>query len=378
VSEFTRGEFTSASNAAYDLACPGRHQAQRGIAETKSADAESGRAVHEALKRGDNAGLSLDQADIADSCRDIEAKLVAQFFGPTTKVAVFRERRFWGHLTTPVIAHHSGQADVVYVAGVRAMIFDYKTLAGDTTESPSNMQLRDLACLVKGELVVVKEVAVGIIQPLVTHSPAGVLYGAADLARAEKEMWDRVVASNHPLAQRVAGEAQCKFCLAKRSCSEYATWSMQTVPLTLGSDPLVSELQRLNPYAVPMSEWTPEQRSIVASALGPAGKALDEMRDFLKEGLSQDAGFVPGWALKPGNIIETIVEAQMVFERFVAKGGKPDAFMGCVKITKTRLKESYSAASGLKGKALESAFKSLLEGAVKSSQNAPSLEKEGK
>lgn len=373
-----RKGWTSASNAAADSLCAGRHGAQIGLPDSKSEDAASGQAVHDALRTGDTSKLTVDQRDIHDSCKAIEVKTIAAVFGENVKVVSFREERYWckiavtpGNVGVGVTLEHSGQVDVVHRAGTRALIIDYKTLQGDVADSPSNLQLRDLACLVKGHFGVVDQVATVIIQPLVTHSPEVCMYEEADLKRAEGDMFSRVAASNAPNALRAAGELQCKFCLAKSKCAAYTAWVGAMIPGS-GVEPVVKELI----FQMAMESWTPPQRAIAAGLLSPAGKALDDIKEFLKAGLEQDPAFVPGWVLKPGNKQEKITDPQACFDRFAAMGGKLDAFMGTVTVGKTRLKEAVNAVTGNVGKKLDGELVKLTEGIVTVTNNASSLSKE--
>jgi Protein of unknown function (DUF2800) len=376
-----RHGWTSASAAPADQLCPGRHQAQRGIAQKPSDDASGGQAIHDALKNSDASKLTLDQVDVYDSCKAIEAKLVKAVFGEKVTPIAFREQRYWckikisaSSVGAGVTLEHSGQADVVYRSGPMALVIDYKTLQGDVEDSPKNLQLRDLACLVKGHFVTVDQIATAIIQPLVTHDPEVCMYDNSDLARAEAEMFARVAASNAPGAKRVAGETQCKFCLAKGKCVEYSAWTGGMIP-TGNVEPVVKELI----FQTAMEAWTPNQRAIAASLLGPAGKALDEIKEFLKDGLAQDPAFVPGWTLSAGTKRESIKDPQACFDRFAGMGGKLDDFMGCVTVGKTRLKEAVNKVTGSVGRKLDADVAKLTEGIVEASVSAPSLKKqEGK
>lgn len=369
---------TSASNAAADQLCAGRHVAQRGIPERPSDDADAGKAGHEALRTGDASLLTLDQTEVFDACKAIEQKLVLAVFGDKATVVSFREQRYWckimsfavPQIQTPAYFEHSGQADVVYRSGSKALIIDYKTLQGDVEDSPKNLQLRDLACLVKGDFVVVDQVATAIVQPLVTHSPEVCLYDADDLKRAESEMFARVAASNAPDAKRVAGETQCKFCLAKGRCVAYSAWAGAMIP-TGTVEPVVKELI----FQTAMESWTPSQRAIAASLLAPAAMALDEIKEYLKDGLSKDSSFVPGYSLSAGTKRETIKDPQACFDRFAALGGQLPQFMAAVSVGKTKLKEAVNEVTKLKGKALDGALSKLMEGISETSTTAGSLVK---
>lgn len=372
-----RGSWTSASNAAADAACAGRHVAQGGIPETRSADADAGKAVHEALRTGDASKLTLDQTEVFDACKAIEQKLVLAVFGDKATIVSFREQRYWcriqvnaGNVGVGAMLEHSGQADVVYRSGSKALIIDYKALLGDIEDSPKNLQLRDLACLVKGQYVVVDQVATAIVQPLVTHSPEVCLYDVDDLKRAESEMFARVAASNAPDAKRLAGERQCKFCLAKGRCAEYSAWAGAMIP-TGTVEPVVKELI----FQTAMESWTPSQRAIAASLLAPAAKALDEIKEYLKDGLSKDATFVPGYSLSAGTKRETIKDPQACFDRFAALGGQLPQFMGTVSVGKTKLKEAVNEVTSLKGKALDGALSKLMDGISEVSTTSGSLVK---
>lgn len=378
MSEDIRKGWTSASNSTADNLCPGRHKAQAGIPEKKSDDAASGHAIHEALKTGDASKLTVAQTETHDACKAIEQKVVASVFGDNAPVVVFREQRYWckisvttGNPAAPeYFLQHSGQADVVYRSGTRALVIDYKTLPGDVEDSPKNLQLRDLACLVRGKFVTVDSVATAIIQPLVTHKPEVCLYDLDDLRRAEMAMFERVGASNATNAHRKAGELQCKFCLAKTKCSEYIAWAGQMIPAGT-VEPVVKELV----FQTAMDSWTPNQRAIAAGLLGPAGKALDEIKEFLKEGLARDPQFIPGWELTEGTRRDTITDPQACFDRFAGLGGKLEDFMKCVSVGKTKLKEGINAVVGHKGKQLDVTLGKVMEGITETSMTAPSLRK---
>ena len=372
-----RAQWTSASGAEADAQCPGRHMLSRGLPDIQGEWADQGNAIHEALCSGDPSKLTLEQHDMYESCKAIEAKLVDRYFGLSVpeKLAVIRERRWM--TTIPVNASqavgHSGKSDVVYRNGAKALILDYKSLSGQVAESPRNLQLRDLAVLFRGNTVGIVEIAVALIQPLVTHSPELVVYSGDDLDRSEKEMIARVLASNDANAPRKAGDAQCKYCKAKKLCKEYSVFAGAMIP---ASDvvPAVAEA-RAKAFQTPMAQWSPEQCALVASIVAPCKKTLDDYTDFLKSKLDANPEAIPGWYLAEGAKKEAIVDAQKAFERFIALGGKLEGFMTCINVVKGRLKEAVAATTGKKGKALDTDIKTLCDGITEVSQNAPSLKR---
>jgi hypothetical protein len=365
---------TSASNAEADSKCPGRHLAQKGIPDKAGEYAETGNRIDAALTKSDPAGLKLEEAETYDACREIEAKLLAQYFGEdSSKAKVWRKERYWTRYkynASGVVLEHSGEADVFYRYKSKALVLDYKSLFGDVPESPANMQLRDLATLIWGHFITLDQLAVAIIQPRVTHSPVPCLYDKASIERSAVEMFARVVASNDPKSLRVAGEVQCKWCKAKSGCPEYQKANGAVIPVVIDPPGRQDEL-----WKVAMANWTPEQRSIAASILSPAAARLDEIKQYLKDGLAKDPAFIPGWGLSPGAKKETIIDPQACFDRFAAIGGTLDKFMATVSVGKSRLREAVHEVTAARGKALDGAMKTLTEGITESKQNSPSLEK---
>lgn len=374
-----RGGWTSASNAAADSLCVGRHLAQKGLPDIKTEYGEMGDRVHRALADGSNRSnieaLTPQERDTFEASREIEKKVQALFFGDPVvnengeRNRVFREERYWVKFFKDGKQYaHSGQADFVARRQTRALILDYKSLFGDTPKSPKNMQLRDLAVLIYGHLAPLDEIGVAIIQPFATHNPEICVYQKEDLERARIEMFDRVVASNTEGAPRTPGELQCAYCRAKFHCVEYQKFASAVVPT-----------QMLNLMEVAIANWTPEQRARAADALPVAEKFLKDIKQFLKDGIAADpVNFCPGWKLKPGARRETIVDPQMVFNRFVAVGGELEEFMKAVTIGKQKLRDVLAKATGHKGKQLDLGMKALTEGCCEVSQNEPSLEKEDK
>lgn len=368
-----RGQWTSASGAERDALCPGAHLAQLGLPETSGEWADQGNAIHEALCVGDPSKLSLEQHELYESCKEIEAKVIDRFFGVDTKGLVFIRERRWP-MTLPVnqtqAVGHSGKSDLVVRGWARALILDYKSLSGQVADSPLNMQLRDLAVLYNGNTVGLGEIAVAVIQPLVTHTPKIVAYTLEDIKRSEKEMTARVLASNDPRSLRKAGEIQCKFCCAKTKCAEYAAFAGTMIPAQSG-EPLL----QTPAFQVPMESWTPAQMAQVAALLPASVKVIEGIKDFLKCKLEADPAAIPGWYLAEGAKRESIVDPQAAFNRFNALGGSLEQFMGSITVVKSRLKEAVAVTTGHKGKALDADLKALCEGITETSQNSPTLKR---
>ena len=365
---------TSASNAEFDLLCPGRHQAQLGLPESPpSEDAESGRKIHDALAfytLGDPAGLTLDERDTYDRCQEIEARKVVEFFGPdVSKVGVWPENpkvpeasRVWVKIP-PNMVEHSCRPDCFHRLLERALIVEYKTGRNEVTGSPRNLQLRDEEVLIRGNFLITGDIGVVVVQPWITMNPEICVYTPEDSERARTEMFARVIASNDPKSPRVPGEVQCQFCRAKMSCQEYQRWAGSMVP---GMVSLVD---------VPVSAWTPVQRAMFLEGQKIAARWLKECDMTLKAMEKQSPGSIPGWTIGKGAKVRSVNNPQRAFDRFGALGGNLEQFMACVDLGITALKQALATATGLRGKKLEAEIDKILDGICDINERAGSWEK---
>lgn len=360
---------TSASNAEADALCPGRHLAQRDLPQSSSGkDAEHGRLIHDALARNDPSKLTLEQRETFDACQQIEQAKRLEFFGEHAEDAgkrVFIEQRYWALIAgadgTPL--EHSGKPDRVYRFADRALVVEYKTLAGEVESSPKNLQLRDLVVLCRGHFMLLKEVGVVVIQPFASHNPGICVYTKEDIDRAQQEMFARVIASNDPQSPRIAGEKQCGFCRAKMSCEKYQQWAGSNLPA----------MSNLLDSAV--ANWTPAQRAAYCERRKVAYDWLENCDQAMKAGLKADPDFIPGWRLRDGAKRETINNPQVAFDRFSALGGTLPQFLLCLHLVKTKLREQVNVITGANGRALGAQMDALTNGIVTATQSEPSLQK---
>jgi len=332
----------------------------------QSPEATTGTRIHEALAKQDPTGLSAQEENVFLSCNDIESSMLVKYFGDevrTLKKNPVRERRFW--VQWPDGLRHSGQIDSVHRWKNKAIIFDYKTLAGDVSDSSRNLQLRDLACLYyANNTVMLDEIATCVIQPMVTHSPEIAVYNKEDIRRSMELMYFRVSSSNSKNAPRVAGAVQCKYCKAKGGCEEYQKFSTALVSMP--------ERSLLN---IPVNEWTPAQRRQFCDGFSVAQKWLEDAWTAMEKGALSDPSFVPGYAMSEGSTRTKIKNLQSVFDRFSKSGGSLEQFMKHATITNKDLEAITRDATKLKGKALKSAIEQIIGEDFESTQSKPSLKK---
>jgi len=377
-----RRDWTSASAANRDSLCAGAHLLQKGIPEPPASDeATTGRRIHAALKNSGDFTLlnsfNVNERAIFDNCRIIEKKLVLDWFGQDSPpMRVYREERLWVkfyHPNGPFAGtyEHSGEPDVIFHAGAKALILDYKTGIGEVKDASSNLQLRDLACLFRGDLMrqkqILVECAVAIVQPLATSDPVLCAYKEPDLDRAAREMMERVMRSNDPKSPRIAGEVQCKWCRATAKCPQYQTWATATLPS-------FRDIMSVSP-----EHWTPEQRTIFMDRLPIAQKWLDDTKAFLNGYASIDPNFVPGYALSNGATKSPITDLKTLLDRIVAHGGTAASLLlEAGDVTKKDLEAYFKKLirNKIKGAiAQNKAYEELLAGICTSRPNKPTLKK---
>lgn len=385
-----RGGWTSASSADADLLCPGRHQAQLNVPRTEKSDPDAahGTAIHVALATGDSSKLTREQRKTYEACDQIASEVVTRFFGTQVPPAA-SERRLWATYQ-PIIdgevkeVRHSGKLDRVYTVDQRALIIEFKTLAGDVPASSSNQQLRDQAVLVWGASAVptdrpgvvdyrIRQVACAVVQPLVTHNPEICVYEEQDLIRAAQEMYNRVMASNSPNAQRIPGEIQCKFCRACDTCLEYQSWATKTLAVA-----------PVSILGIAPKDWHPDQRAAFCSRRAIMQKWLDDTADAMKTLLEANPDAIPGFQLRDGHTVRRIQNPQALFDRFallptadatLTFEKKLELYMSAVSVGIGDLEDAVNQLTGHKGKKLESTVDRLLEGIVEIKKNKPSIVK---
>jgi hypothetical protein len=382
----SRGSWTSASGAERDALCPASFLRSQGQPEQPSEYAESGTRVHDWLA-GKDVILTTAEEDVAAAALEVESRMLAEHLGvmavgmelvevkTTPGIEFYREKRFWLHwerqscmdgIRVPIgQLSHSGQLDLLVVAGNRGFLSERKSLWGDIEESPKNLQVRDQVVLAVANIPGLTEVVCIVNQPRISRRPTPVIYRMDDIAQALEDLQKRVEASHDPDAKAVPGLVQCRFCRARRVCPEFLTAGL---PISVRFEPpLPSEAAIRGTLSLLDSEK-------LGAGLGMArllAQAFeDETRARLGSGIPVD-----GWHLAPGRVTEAIVDPEAVFARFVAAGGDQASFMRAVKLVKGRLKDALREATGSRGELLALQLERLIEGATESKTSAEILER---
>lgn len=359
--------------------CPGSLKAEDGLPESSNAYSEAGTRIHKMLETSDCSTAKPDEMDLIKDLVRLKQTALEDILGECKKpFHVIREKEVYvydeaghkkivGHPDEVILAEHPKHGWV-------ALITDTKTGFLEVDSAEDNDQLRAYSLGIH-ELagVDVVKVYAKIIQRFVKHNV--VEYDQADLKLAHADVMGVVRDAEAPDAKRAPSQNACRYCraLGTSRCPETSQIVEQA------ADELV----------VPL---TPEQMARRIELFGIAEKIIEKEKAEYKELLAKDAEAIPGYYLKPGNVLGKIFNAQATFEIvapvFTAhyKETSPkDAddkalalFQSCVTVNKGKLEDAISDATGLKGMALDNECEQLLSTVIVKSQNAPSLSKMSK
>ena len=348
----------SASSMERYMLCPGSYAAEQGQPEQTSDDAESGNRIHAALA-GETVTPPLgdDEERTMKACQSQASALLDAIVPHRDEMHL--ERRYW------LGEQWSGKPDVVAIDTLQghAIVIDYKTGRGEVASAEGNMQLRALAVLVSQEHGL-DHVTVAIVQPL-AGSASVCVYEADDLRKARIEVLAILTAIHQPDAPRHPSAKACRYCKAKAGCPEAREASVALPMANIPEGATASAIA---------ATLTGETLAEFLHRAEFASKVIDACRDEAKRRL-EEGEVIPGWTLKPGSPRESITDPAKVFGRFVAAGGTQEAFMPCVSVTKTKLKDAVKAVTGAKGKALDAQIETMLDGCTEAKASAPSLAK---
>jgi len=361
---------TSASNAASDRLCPGRHLAQRGMEETESAEASQGTLIHSVFA-GEKPETVLDSesAKTLRRAKEIESIILGNWIcgidvkGPAE---CHREKRLWNY-----VEDHSGQADAFWTVdaenGKHALLEDLKSLYGEHDDADENEQLRDLAALIYCNYGV-QSVTAFINQPNVAWKVEDVKlvrYSEKDLMRAYREMNERVLKSNLPTSPRIPGLKQCQFCKAAGTsrCPE-----SQKALVTLGTAQF--DIDTASPSE--RADWL-DKLTMIAKI---AEKSIAELKDGIRK---NGNGWAEGWGLgkakksreiSPDKIPLIGATLAAHFDSF-----ETIELARCCKISVSKLQELHAKLSELKGKQAFDHFEQLFSELIETAEQQQPVQK---
>lgn len=348
----------SGSNAYRRIKCAGSRSMERGLTAPEPDDTAEGVELHQLL-----ADPSLPRDHLPEysaiclrRCEEEAAKAIAYCVAATGDpvigdfVEVEQSIRFGpgaftiNHIDRLVRGQHW------------SLVIDYKTGRIPVDPIEDNWQI---GCYIVSEsLGLPKEEGYAffgqIIQPRVSRESPMVRYSLKDATDAFGELCIAENESRNPDAVRTPGD-HCAHCLGYRLavCPDVRQ-SALTLPI------LVSP-------TTPQEFWAsidPAQRTKLMVATKHAQDLAKILRDSVRELMTKDPEFVPGFATGGAGIGRTIEDPEKVAERLLAYGFPPTQIKSLFRINVGDVEALITLHHGLKGDELDAAVEKLLEGCV--------------
>ncbi len=371
-----RKGYPSASSMERLKLCPGSHKLIASLPERPQKEepcALAGTEAHEELASGEET-----ENITVEACREIACQFIATI-QPNESKRELREERLWGYKNDPSLTF-SGKPDwvIVFVEADHtpefkrhAVLIDWKTGRKRTTHARECLQMRTLAVLVDANYGPFESLTVAKVQPWVKGQITVAKYERPELIDAEREIVEIIQASQEPDAPRRPGKAQCDYCPAKAWCPEAHGSSYDVPEKSLAGAARNYGIQtdgkdELN--AVYLSNTT---LSVLLERMPLAKKIFAAIEAEAKFRLEQDPASVPGYALRPGNMVRSVNDVNTVRSRLVFRGCHPDAVDRETEITGAAIERLLTPK--WKGKALKEQKEQVMDGCTTSNQSNPSV-----
>lgn len=340
--------------------CPGSYEIQLDQPDEFSPIAMSGTRMHDAAERDNFDDLpNEEEMELAKRATELRDELIDGFFLTEPMFEEIADDAKKNHQRETRLRAFddkvSGQFDGLVRDKHRGLLYDFKFGYDEPISATRNLQMRGYAVLVAENYPEITEITVAIIQPRIRPEVSLAKYESSDLKQARQEVESILNRAYAPGARRQPGPVQCKYCKAKPVCPEAAE--------------LANSLSKIEPGQI-----TADRLPDLLKACSAAKKIISAIELRAREVLSADPSAIPGWSLKEGAKMQTIVDPQKLFNRMNEKHSVlPHEFVQVCSVGKGKAMDLLKEASGLKGKALKDELNTLLKGVVKETRKASSL-----
>jgi hypothetical protein len=298
--------------------------------------------------------LSADDLATAQMCAQLRNERVGQWRQGEFETIV--EKRFW--YREGVWPRFSAQPDFIAIdsANKRALVANYKTGRLESEDAADNVQLRAEIVALWHNFPELEEIAGTIIEPWVTWENVAVSYTHGHLRIAEIELLQIVNRTKFERERRTAGP-WCTKCPAQIHCHEAIAY--------------VEQLPALKPeqaiYELPRGErgvqfW---ERIKVAE------KLIETLKKAYVVILENEPTALPGYILPAQGRERRYVPYPAKLKTALADYLTAEEIDGCASYHLGKIEELLGLKRKLEGKELEKLFKSLTNGAVSTTHDAP-------
>lgn len=376
MSAYTHG----ASHLSQWEACPGSAFAQAGMPSEDSEYSQEGTLLHAhdadpSLDRSELTGEQLDVLKYAEEGDEaiFEGVRTSLKIGPDEPLEEGREDERWFRRGLKALFPGHNDRWRHYPARKVLIIIDKKFGRNEVTDADSNRQLMAYGVMGADEFDP-DHVLVAINQPRLPYSQRLTIgeYNRESLAKAKElilSIWDgshNKDGSPREDVPRIAGEEQCRYCLARLHCDAYrAKYEFLAKPAADGKDAFVARLEQL----------TDEELDKVFVACKFAGLIEASAKQEIIHRL--EGGKMGHYELKPGNRNSKITDVPLAVKLLNGIGLATETILRRCKISLDDVAEDVRTAQGITQKAAKEMVRDAVSPVLEIGQNAPSLKRTG-
>jgi hypothetical protein len=348
---------------------------ETGLAEEDSEQSAEGTLLHklDANPTLDRSKLTPAQRDLLDTAaklRSVVLTRVLNQFGITKEEECLsgHELEMWLH--RGIKALYPGHCDDWFYWPARKLLliidkkFGYKVV----TEASANRQLRSYA-VGGSELYDCENVVVAITQPRLSFDEqiTMAVYSREDIAASREQLFTIWSNAKKPNAPLVAGEEQCRYCLAKLLCDAY-----KAKFLTIAEG--INRTTKATAHTS-LAQLSDDQLSRVLEAIQFAGFIADNAKEVARERIK--AGGLPGWKLGKESEVREVTDVPVAVAALEAIGIPLSSIKPALKMKIGDIEGAYRKAHGdqVTWKDAKDAVNTALEGLIEKHPKRPSVER---
>ena len=367
-----------ASYLAQWQACPGSAFAQKGMQDEDSDDSMEGTMLHAMMADTslDRSALTGEQVDVLRYALEGEEKIINAVRDSLSIAAdcPFEEgqenERWFRRGLKPLFPGHNDRW--IYWPEQQVMvIIDRKFGRKEVTPAGSNLQLMSYGVM-GWEEKKPQHLLVAINQPRLSFEQRiTIAEYNSDSIQAAKEtvlaIWDgshNKDGSPREDVARVAGEDQCRYCIAKLKCDAYrAKYEFLAVPAADGKDQFVARLDQLTDAELDNVFVATKFAGLIESAI--KSEIITRM----------EAGGMSHFEQKPGNYVTKVTDTPRAFELLKPLGLTIGQLISRCKISLEEVAEDLRTTKGITQKEAKKQVRDAVIDACEVKQNAPSLKR---
>lgn len=290
----------SASGIEQMKLCPGSWNYQKMFPSSGGSDANEGTIRHDLIEQVIRGDITLDsiEDDQQHECTKRALMLLEKVeleAGVSNHSNQWLEKRLWLNQNEDKV--YSAKYDLLreYEGGIYLLV-DWKTLYGDHTPAPDNIQLLAQALAVYRNSEGMTKMYCSLVEPFPSPTFSLVEYSTERLEQLENLVTTIVAEANKETAEKVVGLKQCKFCNGLAHCEDVATIIQDEV--IAGDDLEGTELSWALEIAVLAEKWASAVKSRAKEHLGKGEE-------------------VEGWKLRSSGKVKSISDANLCAERIM-------------------------------------------------------------